>query len=93
MRERGNLLVKDGLQNSLNDMMSSHPSIPASMINDYQRAKCKCEDPRIISHCFDLVKNIYHSKYGIIEQDTYNFDETDFQMGMAYSKGHYCILP
>jgi hypothetical protein len=42
---------------------------------DYQRAKC--EDPKIIKQWFDLVQNTI-VKYGILEQDIYNFDETGF---------------
>src|SRR5450432_1894440 len=46
---------------------------------DYQRAKCK--DPQVIKVWFRLVKNII-AKYGIEEQDIYNFDETGFQIGV-----------
>jgi len=49
---------------------------------DYQRAKC--EDPAIISPWFDLVWNI-KAKYGILDDDTYNFDETGFLMGMIFT--------
>lgn len=47
---------------------------------DYQRALC--EDPRIIRDWFQLVQNTI-AKYGIVEQDIYNFDETGFSMGMT----------
>jgi hypothetical protein len=46
---------------------------------DYQRAKC--EDPAIISKWFTLVQSII-IKYGILEEDIYNFDETGFMMGI-----------
>src|SRR5450432_3333418 len=46
---------------------------------DYQRAKC--EDPTIIRDWFRLIENTI-AKYGIQEQDIYNFDETSFQMGV-----------
>jgi hypothetical protein len=49
---------------------------------DYQRAKC--EDPEIIKQWFNLVQNTI-VKYGILEQDIYNFDETGFQMGVAHT--------
>jgi hypothetical protein len=42
---------------------------------DYQRAKC--EDPIIIRDWFRLVQNII-AKYGIMDEDIYNFDETGF---------------
>lgn len=46
---------------------------------DYQRAKC--EDPTVIRNWFQLVQNTI-AKYGIQEEDIYNFDETGFQMGV-----------
>src|SRR5450432_239398 len=46
---------------------------------DYQRAKC--EDPQVIRDWFRLVKNVI-AKYGIQDEDIYNFDETGFQMGV-----------
>ena len=45
---------------------------------DYQRAKC--EDPTIIRGWFTLLENTI-AKYGIVESDIYNFDETGFLMG------------
>ena len=45
---------------------------------DYQRAKC--EDPEILSKWFQLLQATI-SKYGIVTEDIYNFDETGFQMG------------
>ena len=59
---------------------------------DYQRAKC--EDPRVINKWFALVRNT-KAKYGILDDDTYNFDETGFMMGIIFpgmvvttSEGH-----
>ncbi|KAJ6257444.1 Acetamidase [Drechslerella dactyloides] len=46
---------------------------------DYQRAKC--EDPALISKWFQLVEAV-KAKYGIADNDIYNFDETGFAMGM-----------
>ena len=46
---------------------------------DYQRALC--EDPKAINDWFRLVKNT-RAKYGILDEDVYNFDETGFQMGV-----------
>ena len=47
---------------------------------DYQRAKC--EDLKVISEWFALVYNT-KAKYGILDDDIYNFDETGFIMGVA----------
>ena len=46
---------------------------------DYQRAKC--EDPKVIGEWFALVRNV-KAKYGIIDDDIYNFDETGFMLGI-----------
>ena len=46
---------------------------------DFQRALC--EDPDAISAWFRLVHNM-RAKYGIVDGDFYNFDETGFMMGM-----------
>lgn len=46
---------------------------------DYQRALCK--DPKIIEPWFELVRNTV-AKYGILDEDFHNFDETGFMMGV-----------
>ena len=46
---------------------------------DFQRALC--EDPDAISAWFRLVNNM-RAKYGVVDGDFYNFDETGFMMGM-----------
>jgi DDE superfamily endonuclease len=48
---------------------------------DYQRAKC--EDPKTINEWFALVRNT-KAKYGVLDDDTYNFDETGFMMGIIF---------
>lgn len=58
-----------------------HPEL-SSVYNrkfDYQRAKC--EDPKLISLWFKLVRDTIE-KYGVTEEDIFNFDETGFQMGV-----------
>ena len=46
----------------------------------YDRQRALCEDPIIISRWFQQVEQ-YRAKYGIVDQDIYNFDETGFMMG------------
>ena len=46
---------------------------------NYQQAKCK--DPAIIREWFCLVRNTI-AKYGILDEDIYNFDKTEFQIGV-----------
>jgi hypothetical protein len=45
---------------------------------DYQRALC--EDPKVIGAWFDLVQRT-KERYGILEEDIFNFDEAGFMMG------------
>jgi maltose-binding protein MalE len=45
---------------------------------NYKRALCK--DPEAIRGWFQLVENT-KAKYGIQDEDTYNFDESGFTMG------------
>ena len=49
---------------------------------DYQRAKC--EDPKVISQWFTHVQNV-KAKYGIVDDDIYNFDKTGFMMGIIFT--------
>ena len=46
---------------------------------DYQRAQC--EDPEKLRAWFRLVTNMIN-KYGIVEDDIYNFDEVGYAMGL-----------
>ena len=46
---------------------------------DIQRAEV--EDPKLIGLWFKLVGDII-AKYGITEEDIFNFDETGFQIGV-----------
>jgi hypothetical protein len=47
----------------------------------YNYKRAQCEDPKIIQGWFSLVRNTV-AKYGILEQDIYNFDEAGFAMGV-----------
>lgn len=51
---------------------------------DYQRVLC--EDPAVFRKWFDLVRDTI-AKYGIAEEDIYNFDETGFLMGLLAASG------
>lgn len=54
---------------------------------DYQRAKC--EDPELIMGWYKCFHDVIE-KYGIVEQDIYNMDETGFQMGMTSTAKVIC---
>jgi hypothetical protein len=46
----------------------------------YDRQRALCEDPVLISSWFKLVEET-KAKYGICDEDVYNFDEAGFMMG------------
>ena len=56
------------------------PELDIRLGRIYECQRRLCEDPEIIKAWFELVKNTIN-KYGILPEDTYNFDETGFQMG------------
>jgi hypothetical protein len=62
------------------------PAIEVRLGRTYECQKELCEDPKIISAWFELVKNTV-DKYSILPGDTYNFDETGFQMGQISQTG------
>jgi hypothetical protein len=47
----------------------------------YDRQRALNEDPRVIQPWFELVRET-KQKYGILDEDTHNFDESGFMMGM-----------
>jgi hypothetical protein len=46
----------------------------------YDRQRALCEDPAVIQAWFTLVEET-KAKYGIVDEDVYNFDEAGFMMG------------
>ncbi|USP80258.1 hypothetical protein yc1106_07532 [Curvularia clavata] len=46
----------------------------------YDRQRALCEDPVLIKSWFELVEQT-KAKYGICDEDVYNFDEAGFSMG------------
>jgi hypothetical protein len=45
-------------------------------------ARAKCEDPKIISEWFQILETV-RQRYGICDEDIWNFDETGFAMGVT----------
>ena len=66
-------------------VLSSNPKYTHKY--DYQRAKC--EDPELIKGWFNRVQETIQ-RYGILEQDIYNMDESGFQMGVASTAKVIC---
>src|SRR5450432_4777986 len=68
-------------QNWVHNFVRRHQALQTRYNRKYDYQRAQCEDPQVIRDWFWLVKNIV-AKYGIQEQDIYNFDETGFQMGV-----------
>jgi len=62
--------------------IKQHSDLASKYNCKYNYQQAQCEDPEIIRNWFNLIQNII-AKYGILEQDIYNCDETGFQMGVA----------
>jgi hypothetical protein len=63
------------------NFVKRHPELRARFQRKYDYQRAKCEDPAIIRGWFELVRNTI-AKYGINDEDMYNFDETGFMMGV-----------
>ncbi len=63
-----------------NKFVRRTPALQIRLGRTYECQRRLCEDPQVIGGWFGLVKNTIN-KYGILPEDTYNFDETGFQMG------------
>jgi hypothetical protein len=60
------------------------PEIKSQISRPRDHRRVLCSNPAVISPWFDLVRNV-KAKYGILDEDTYNFDETGFQVGVGGS--------
>lgn len=60
--------------------VSRQPELEVKFNRKYDYKRALCEDSEVEKGWFSLVANI-KAKYGIQDNDTYNFDETGFMMG------------
>jgi len=68
-------------KNWASNFINRRPEIRAKINRRYDYKRALCEDPQIIGGWFKLVQNV-KAKYGILEEDIYNFDEAGFMMGV-----------
>jgi hypothetical protein len=68
-------------QNWAATFVKRRPELKVKFNRKYDYKRALCEDPEIIQGWFQLVENM-KAKYGILDDDTYNFDEAGFMMGM-----------
>ena len=90
VQEMANLLLakhgSDHIQsvgkNWVSNFVKGHSELSTQFSKRYNYERAKCEDPKIIQEWFDCVQRTI-LQYGIDPDDIYNFDETDFAMGLT----------
>lgn len=86
VQEMADLLLteRDALpvgKNWTSTFIKRRPELKTKFSRKYDYKRAQCEDPIIIGAWFKLVRNTI-AKYGIVEEDIYNFDEAGFLMGV-----------
>ena len=91
VRQMANIVLQKRSQNQANppvvgklwvhNLVKRHPALKSRYNRKYDYQRAKCEDPALIRPWFELVHNTIR-KYGILDTDIYNFDETGFQIGV-----------
>ena len=62
--------------------INAQPELKMRWSRKFHSQRALCEDPVTIQEWFKLVQDT-RERYGILDEDTYNFDETGFQIGVA----------
>lgn len=79
-----NLLQEHGKKpvgkNWVDNFIKRSPKLRTRWSRLYNHQRALCEDPALIQRWFDLIKSI-NAKYGIQDEDIYNFNESGFIMG------------
>jgi hypothetical protein len=65
-------------------LITRRPEIRSQLTRPRDYRRILCSNPTVIEPWFGLVANV-KAKYGILDEDTYNFDETGFQIGVEGS--------
>jgi hypothetical protein len=68
-------------KNWVTKFVKRHPELSSVYNRKFDNQRAQCEDPKLISLWFKLVGDTI-AKYGVTEEDIFNFDETGFQMGV-----------
>jgi hypothetical protein len=63
------------------NFVKRHPELSSVYNRKFDIQRAEVEDPEIIGKWFKLVGDTI-AKYGVLEEDIFNFDETGFQMGV-----------
>lgn len=68
-------------KNWVSNFIKRHTELESKYNRKYDYQRAKCENPDTIRAWFRLVQNTI-GKYGIQDEDIYNFDEAGFQLGV-----------
>ena len=82
LKERGEKPVG---KNWVDNFIKRTPELTTRWSRPYDHQRATCEDPVIIQPWFTLVQRM-KAEYGIIDEDTYNFDESGFLLGKISSQ-------
>jgi hypothetical protein len=66
------------------NLVRRKPEIKSQVARQRDSQRVLCSNLAVISPWFDLVRNV-KAKYGILDEDTYNFNKTGFQIGVGGS--------
>lgn len=72
-------------KNWVDNFVKRTPEIRTRWSRPYDHQRAACEDPAAIQAWFGLVERT-KQKWGIVDDDIYNFDETGFMMGKILSQ-------
>ncbi len=66
-------------ENWVHKFVNCHEQLQSKYTQKYNYQQALCKDLKTMSDWFQLVKNT-QAKYGISDEDIYNFDKTEFQI-------------
>jgi hypothetical protein len=72
-------------KNWVDRFIQRNPELHTRRSHPYNCQQAACKDPALIKGWFEPVQNT-KAKYGIVDKDMYNFDETGFIMGKILSQ-------
>ncbi|KAI1831082.1 transcriptional regulator family: Helix-turn-helix and Centromere protein B, DNA-binding region [Penicillium roqueforti] len=82
LKQRGTIPVLTVGENWVTNFVKRRPLLSSRFSKRYNYERAKCEDPKIITEWFNLVRKTI-LQFGIDPDDVYNFDETGFAMGLT----------
>ncbi|KAI2714075.1 transcriptional regulator family: Centromere protein B, DNA-binding region and Helix-turn-helix [Penicillium roqueforti] len=82
LKQRGTIPVLTVGENWVTNFVKRRPLLSSRFSKRYNYERAKCEDPKIITEWFNLVRKTI-LQFGIDPDDVYNFDKTGFAMGLT----------